>query len=137
MSIHKTPNRGPIPALMYHIIPARCMVPYAARVQLRGILLQRSIRTAQDSLPQVAQTVLDMMAKSGAVRYEPDADDVQAVQLVHHRDLEGTIERADLGEAVGLKERAPLVIVEQAPVFGVFPDEADAPNLDGQLRGVV
>ena len=137
MGIHVSPHRCPVPTLVDHSRAARPLRPLPISSQLRTAFFDGGIRTAQHALPQVAQAMLDVVREARAVRDEADTDDVQAVQLVHHRDLERAAVRTNFAEAVGLEERAPLVVVEQAPVVGVLPDETDAFDLDGQLVGVV
>ena len=137
MRVHIPPHCRPVPALMHHPVPAGSMFPNPTRIFAGCVLFESGIRTAQHALPQVAQTMLDVVREARAIRDEADTDDVQAVQLVHHRDLERAIIRAHFAEAVGLEERAPLVVVEQSPVIGVLPDETDAPDLDGQLVRMV
>lgn len=122
---------------MHHPRPARPVQERAVAVQ-DDALLERCVRAAQHGLAEVPQAVLDVVHVSRAVRDDADADDVQTVQLVHHRDLERAVVRADLAEAVRVEHRPPFGVVVQAPAFGgVLPDHADARHFNGKLVRVV
>ena len=110
------PNRRPVLAPMHAPHPARrmCQPPV---LNPRMVGLECRVRVAEHDLAHVAQAVLDVVREAGPVRHEADAHDVQAVQLVHHRDEEGAVRGAEVGEAVrGRELRAPIVVRAQPEV---------------------
>ena len=113
------PHRRPVLAPV-HAPNARRAVAPVAEVHPREVDLERRVRVAEDHLAHVAQAVLDVVRGLGrAVRREADAERVQAVHLVHHRDEERARAAAPVGagdghgdvdEAVGRELGAPLVV---------------------------
>lgn len=85
MLVQPPPQHRPVPTPMHCADPARRMLPPPI-AHPRLVRLERRVRMAKYRLAQVPQAVLDVMCRPGAIRDERDADDVQAVQLVHHRD---------------------------------------------------
>lgn len=88
------------------------MLPPPVGNELRLVRLERRVRVAQHHLQQVPQAVLDMVRVPRAVRRKADAKDVQAMELVDHRDEERAlhvriagaqgmgVRRTEVGEAV-------------------------------------
>lgn len=136
MRRHVPPERRPIPTLVHHARPARAVHPPAPDA-LRLHLLERAVRAAEHGLAEVAQAVLDVVRERGAADLHADADDVETVQLVHHRELERAPRGPDAAEAVGLEQRAPLGVVREQPVRRVRPRQPDARHVDRELRRVV
>ncbi len=82
MLVHVLPQHHPVLATMDRPHSICRMLPLPIQ-QPRVIDLQRRIGVAQHRLPHIAQTVLDVVRKPGAVRHEADTEDVETVQLVH------------------------------------------------------
>ncbi len=125
MLVQPLPQHRPVSTPMHRAHPARRMLPPPI-AHPRLVRLERRVRMAEHRLAQVPQAVLDVVRRPGAVRHEGDADGVQAVQLVHHRDQEGPPGCvrgpgcAEGGEAVGEREeRAPVVVCGEGEVGGV------------------
>ena len=69
---------------------------------------------AEHDLQHVPQAVLDVVRIAGAVSHEPHAEDIETVQLVHHRDEEGAVVRPEVRKPVRRGEdRRPVVVSEQ------------------------
>ena len=95
---------------MYRTQATRSMHPFAVQPTW-GRFLQRGVRIAQDDQAHVAQAMLDMLHRTGTVRHNPDADDIETMHLVDHRDSEGSVRGSKVGEAVGRGVlRAPFVV---------------------------
>ena len=108
---HIPPQLGPIPTPMNRADPVRRVMPAPVRCHLRNIRLERRVCMAQQYLSQVSQTMLDVVCGMRPVDEVPDADDVQAVELVVERDDERAVVRAYAREPVRGEERAPFVVV--------------------------
>ena len=120
MLVQVLPNRGPIPAPMYRAQATRRgnIHPFPVP-ETRFRLLQRRIAMAEHDQAHVAQTVLYMLSHMRAIRHEADPEDVQAMNLVDHRDGEGSVVGAEVGEAVGVGVlRVPLVVCVEGEVGG-------------------
>ncbi|CCM02923.1 uncharacterized protein FIBRA_05037 [Fibroporia radiculosa] len=95
------------------------------------------VSPAEGGLNEIAETVLDVVLHT-ATGDEADAYDVETMQLVDHANLESAICGANLGEAVGGKECAPLVVVVQQPVRrAILMHVRDRWEMDGELCGEV
>ena len=120
MLIQVLPNRSPIPAPMYRAqAPSRSDIHPFPVPEARFRLLQRRIAMAEHDKAHVPQAVLYMLGHMRAIRHEADPEDIQAMDLVDHRDGEGPVVGAEVGEAVGVWVlRVPLVVCVEGEVGG-------------------
>ena len=120
MLVQVVANRGPILTPMYRAQAPRIgdIHPFPIP-QTRLRLLQRRIAMAEHDQAHVAQAVLYMLGHMRAIRHEADPEDVQAMNLVDHRDGEGPVVGAEVGEAVGVGVLCvPLVVCVEGKVGG-------------------
>ena len=112
MLVQVLTNRSPIPAPMYRAQATRGSDIHPFSVpEPRLRLLQRRITMAEHDQAHVAQAMFDMLHRTGTVRHNPDADDIETMHLVDHRDSEGSVRGSKVGEAVGRGVlRAPFVV---------------------------
>ena len=108
------PQHRPIPAPMHRAHTAGAVLPCAV-VELAGLVaLQGGIGLAEDNLKHVPETVLDVYGVVGPVHEESDADDVEAMELVQHRDEEGAVVWTEADKAVpGREDGAPVCVGEE------------------------
>ena len=125
---------------------ARCVRPLSA-AHTRLVHLERRVRVAEHDLQHIPQAVLDVVRVPRAVRHEAHAEDVQTVQLVHHRHEKGGRlvggggiwgdGDGEVGESVGGgEERRPVVVgVEGEPGLAGLERYLDRGEVDGELVG--
>lgn len=70
-----------------------------------------------EDLPKIAQAMLDMVERVCSIRQVADTNDVQAVELVEKRHVEGAVIWAKTDETVRREKCSPLVVVIERKVI--------------------
>ena len=93
-----------------------CRVCPTSLHKLRDIVFQRGVGMTNENLPKIAQAMLDMFERMCSVRQVADANDVQAVELVEKRHMEGAVMWTKTHETVRREKGSPFVVVIEREV---------------------
>ncbi len=120
MLIHVVSKSRPVLAPM-HGAHSNSLINYmTAFDDSRACDLQCCVRVAQNDLAQQAQTVLNVRRRSCSVDHKTNANNIETVELVNHRDSEGAIVGVtglNVDETVAFrKDGAPFVVRSEGKV---------------------
>lgn len=134
-----SPEHRPIPTPMHRAIPRRRVPQLSILIQIRRGYLERRVRKAEDLLAHVAKAVSDVVRVLLGAGSERNAEDVETVHLVRHRDRECAVRGAEVGETVVRGEDCrPLVVGVDREILHVsLEGEPDRGKVERQLSGEV